>query len=90
MKKILVATGTSVNKMKFAVETIKNYCAGKYVECEVKGVNIYEMKLEDENPDVLVVIGPSDIKTDIPIIMGTAFITKMGMDKTCDEILSHL
>ena len=54
MKKILVATGTSVNKMKFAVETIKNYCANKNVECEVKGVNIYEMKLEDENPDVLV------------------------------------
>ena len=42
MKKILVATGTSVNKMKFAVETIKNYCANKNVECEVKGVNIYE------------------------------------------------
>ena len=32
MKKILVATGTSVNKMKFAVETIKNYCANKNVE----------------------------------------------------------
>ena len=90
MKKILVATGTSKNKMNFAVETIKNYCNNKSMDVEVKGVNIYEMNVEEESPDVMVVIGPSDLKTTIPIIQGTAFITKMGMDKTCEEIISHL
>ena len=90
MKKILVATGTSKNKMNFAVETIKNYCAGKNIEVEVKGVNIYEMEIEKENPDVIVTIGPSDLKTGIPILQGTAFITKIGMDKACEEIVKYL
>ena len=45
MKKILVATGTSKNKMNFAVETIKNYCNNKSMDVEVKGVNIYEINV---------------------------------------------
>ncbi len=89
-KKILVASGTSTNKMKFAVDTIKSICSSKGVDVEVKGENIYEVKLENENPDVIVTIGPGDFKTEIPIVSGVAFITKMGMEKTVDEIIAKL
>lgn len=90
MKKILVATGTSENKKKFAVEFIQDYITKKGIEVEVIGANIYEVKLEEVNPDLIVTIGPGSFDTSAPIIQGTAFITKMGMDKCCDSIIEKL
>lgn len=89
-KKILVASGTSVNKMKFAVDTIKTICSNKGVDVEVKAENIYDVKLEKENPDLIVIIGPNHFNTNLPIVSGMSFITKMGMEKTVDEIISKL
>ncbi len=89
-KKILVASGTSTNKMKFAVDTIKSICSSKGVDVEVKAENIYDVKLENENPDVIVTIGPGNFKTDIHIVSGMAFITKMGMEKAVDDIIAKL
>ncbi|MBR0600591.1 hypothetical protein [Sinanaerobacter chloroacetimidivorans] len=89
-KKILVASGTSTNKMKFAVDTIKSICSSKGVDVEVKAENVYDVKLENENPDVIVIIGPNSFKTEIPIVSGMAFITKMGMEKAVDEIIAKL
>lgn len=89
-KKILVASGTSTNKMKFAVETIKSICNSKGIDVEVKAENIYDLNLENENADVIVIIGPNSFKTEIPIVSGMAFITKMGMEKTVDEIIAKL
>jgi PTS system galactitol-specific IIB component len=89
-KKVLVATGTSVNKLKFAVDTIKSMAAARGAELDVVGANIYDVKLEDVNPDLIVVIGPVKFDTKAPIVSGMAFITKMGMEKTVDEILSKL
>lgn len=90
MKKILVACGTSENKKKFAVNTIKDYCLQEGIDIEVKGKNVYEVNLEDEKPDVIVLIGPNRFRTDIPIVIGTAFITKLDMNRACQEIISHL
>ncbi|SKC87906.1 PTS sugar transporter subunit IIB [Maledivibacter halophilus] len=90
MKKILVACGTSENKKKFAVNTIKDYCLKEGVNVEVEGKNVYEVNLEEEKPNVIVLIGPNKFKTDIPIVVGTAFITKLNMDEACKEILSYL
>ena len=90
VKKVLVASGTSTNKMKFAVDTIKSICSSKGVDVEVKAENIYDLKMENENPDVLVTIGPVNFKTEIPIVSGMAFITKMGMENTVDEIIAKL
>jgi len=89
-KKVLVASGTSQNKMKFAVETIKTICAKKGVQVEVKAENIYQVNIEKENPDVIVIIGPNHFDTGIPVVSGMAFITKMGMEKTVDEIIEKL
>lgn len=89
-KKILVASGTSTNKMKFAVETIEKICVEKKIEVEVYARNIYEVDIEKENPDVIVIIGPNRFETKIPIISGMAFITKMQMEKTVDEIIAKI
>lgn len=90
MKKVLVATGTSNNKRNFAVNYIKEYLAKKNVEAEVLGDNIYELKLDELKPDVIVTIGLQTFTTNIPVVQGTAFVTKIGMDPVCDEIIKKL
>lgn len=90
MKKVLVATGTSQNKKAFAVDYIKDYLAKKGVEAQVVDANIYEMELDAIAPDVIVSIGPANFETSIPIVAGTAFVTKMGMDAVCDTIIAKL
>ena len=90
MKRVLVATGTSDNKRKFAVNYIKSYLEKKEIEADVIGDNIYEIKIEELKPDVIVTIGPKNFETDIPVVQGTAFVTKIGMDPVCDEIIKKL
>ncbi len=90
MKKILVATGTSENKKGFAVDYIKQYITAKGIEIQVVGGNIYEVKLEEVQPDLIVAIGPANFSTEIPIVQGTAFITRIGMEAACDNMISLL
>jgi len=90
LKRVLVATGTSDNKRTFAVNYIKSYLQDKGIEAEVTGDNIYELNLEKQKPDVIVTIGPQDFTTNIPIIDGTVFITKIGMDPVCNDIIDKL
>lgn len=90
MEKILVATGTSANKLKFAKEFIENYMQEKEIAVEVTGMSIYEVKEADLSVAVIVAIGPHDFTGKIPVINGTAFITKIGMETCCEEIISAL
>lgn len=90
MKNVLVATGTSPNKLKKTVGIIQDYANKKGAAIEVTGINIYDMKADAIDADLIVAIGPINFKTDIPIIQGMAFLTGVGTDKCCDEILSTL
>ncbi|MDR2181870.1 MAG: hypothetical protein LBN92_04230 [Treponema sp.] len=90
MKKVLVASGTSVHKLEFAVGYIRDYLAKKGVEAEVVGDNIYELHLDVTKPDVIVTIGPVNFTTAIPLVAGAAFVTKIGMDPVCDDIIGKL
>jgi len=72
------------------MENIRKICAQKSVDVEVVGANIYEMDITKINPDVVVVIGKQEFKTDKPVISGMAFVTKMGIEKTVDEIIAAL
>ena len=90
MKKILVATGISQHKLEGAVNYIKEYCVKKEIDAEVEGVNVYTANIEEINPDVIVLIGPNNIKLDIPVVSGLAFVTQMGMETTCDKIIEAL
>ncbi|WP_232698447.1 hypothetical protein [Brevibacillus daliensis] len=90
MKKILVATGTSANRMNKAAGFIAEKCKARGIEVEIVSGNIYEVKVEEVNPDVIVLIGNNTFKTDIPIINGTAFVTQIGMDQTVDQIIQKL
>lgn len=89
-KKVLVASGTSQNKMKFAQDTIRKICEQKGVDVEVTTANIYDVNIDTIKPDVIVIIGPNKFNTNIPIVSGMAFITKMDMEKTVDEIIAAI
>lgn len=90
MKKILVATGTSENKKKFAMDFIKQYLQSKNIEAEVIGANIYDVRIEELSPDVIVAIGPINFATDLPIVNGTPFITKIGLETACESIIAAM
>lgn len=90
MKTVLVATSTSQNKLKAAVDYIDNYMKNKQIEVVIVGRSIYDADLEEVKPAVIVAIGPHNFGSDIPIVDGIPFITKIGMDQCCDEIICHL
>jgi len=90
MKKVLVATGTSENKKIFTVNYIRQYLSSKNIEAEVLGANIYDVDASEIKPDVIVAIGPAKFPDIAPIIQGTAFVTRIGMEAACDGIIAAL
>lgn len=90
MKKILVAASTSVNKMKGVAATVKSMCELRGVSVETVAENVFEVDLDKVKPDVIVLLGINALKTDIPVVLGVPFLTKIGMDKTIDEIIQAL
>ena len=49
-----------------------------------------KVKIEDINPDLIVTIGLGSFATKIPIVQGTVFLTKIGMEPVCDSIIAKL
>lgn len=93
MKRVLIASGTSENKMKFAVTTIEEYLQSKGItDVDVSAKNVYTMNLAAIDPDVIVLIGPKTFETSKPVIDGRAFITKIDamVQGACEEIASHI
>lgn len=93
-KKILIASGTSENKKKYAVETIRRYLSEKGIQnVEVKAANVYTVDIAVEKPDLIVLIGPNRFKdANVPIIQGNGFITKIQDQekKACEEIAKSI
>ncbi|MFM1652504.1 hypothetical protein ACI7RC_10435 [Brevibacillus sp. B_LB10_24] len=90
MKKILVAAGTSQNKMNGVAGTIKSMCEARGVAVEVVAENLYEVDLDQVAPDLIVLMGVNQFQTEIPTVSGVPFLTKMGMDQAIDDIIKRL
>lgn len=90
MKTILVASSTSDNKRNFAVSFIQAFLDERNISATVNGKSIYEVTEVDPEVSAVVAIGQPGFQTDVPIIDGTAFITKFGMDACCEKIANAL
>ncbi len=90
MKKILVAAGTSQNKMNGVAETIQSMCQARGEAVEVVAENLYAVDLKQVAPDVIVLVGVNQFQTDIPTVNGVPFLTKLGMEQAIDEIVRRL
>lgn len=90
MKKILVAAGTSQNKMNGVAQTIESMCEARGVKVETIAENLYEADLEKISPDLIVLLGVNQFDTEIPTVSGVPFLTKMGMDQAVDQIIQTL
>lgn len=90
MKNILVASGTSDNKRNFAVSFIQNYLNEHGLEAAVTGKSIYEVTEIDPEISAVVAIGQPGFQTEVPVIDGTAFITRFGMETCCEQIINAL
>lgn len=91
MKKILVASGTSTNRMNLVANVIRRLCNEHGFQVEVKAQNLWDVDVDQEAPDVIVVIGPEKkLSTTIPIVNGIPFLTRLGIDKVLEEIMKYL
>ncbi len=90
LAKVLVATGTSQNKMNKVVELLQAGLNDKNVEAEIVAGNIYETNVEDINPDVIVLVGVNKLDTEIPTIDGVPFITGIGIDNVINDVVAHI
>lgn len=90
MKKILVITGTSDNKRKFAVNYIETFMRDNDVEVAVVGESIYDVTEVAEDISAIVAIGQPQFTTERPIIDGTPFITKFNMDACCQQLMEKI
>lgn len=90
MKKVLVAAGTSQNKMNAVAETIRTMCAERGVEVETVAENLYQVDLQQVAPDVIVLLGVNQFDTDIPTVSGVPFLTRMGTERAIEEIIQKL
>ena len=90
MKNILVVTGTSENKRNFAVNYIESFMKDKGLTVSVEGKSIYDVTEVADGISAIVPIGQPQFTTDVPVIDGTACITKFNMDTCCQQLLEKI
>ncbi|WP_208590034.1 PTS sugar transporter subunit IIB [Gracilibacillus suaedae] len=90
MDKILVATGTSQNKMNKVADLLREGLEVQNVQAEIVSENIYETKVNENKPDVIVLVGENKLDTDIPTVDGVPFITGIGIESTVNEVINKL
>ncbi len=94
MKKIMVCCGSSMITSTMAINKLKQAMkdAGidvKFVQCkfaEVQGM------VKQERPDVIVPTGvlKDTLTDDVPVVIGTCFVTGVGEKATIDKIIEVL
>ena len=90
MKKIMVCCGSSMITSTMAINKLKQAMqdAGidaKFIQCKFAEV---QGKVKEERPDVIV---PTGVLTDdVPVVVGTCFVTGVGEKATIDKILEIL
>lgn len=90
LKKILVAAGTSQNKMNGVAETIQTMCRERGIEVVAQAANLYQVDLDEVKPDLIVLLGANRFDTNIPTVSGMPFLTKIGMEQAIEEIIRQL
>ena len=90
MAKILVATSTSQNKMNKVVELLQEGLAKHNITAEVVAENVFEVKIAEVNPDVIVLVGINKLDTQIPTIDGVPFMTGIGTDGVIKQLVDQI
>ena len=94
MKKIMVCCGSSMITSTMAINKLKQAMqdAGidaKFTQCKFAEV---QGKVKEERPDVIVPTGvlKDTLTDDVPVVVGTCFVTGVGEKATIDKILEIL
>ena len=94
MKKIMVCCGSSMITSTMAINKLKQAMqdAGidaNFIQCKFEEV---QGKVKEERPDVIVPTGvlKDTLTDDVPVVVGTCFVTGVGEKATIDKILEIL
>lgn len=92
-RKILIATSTSESKITYTIKILSSYLQQTGLsDIRFEGANVYTMNLQEIAPDLIVLIGPNNFDTSVPVIDGSSFLTKIDamMNGTCEKIFHAL
>lgn len=92
MKKILIACGTGICTSTMAAKKLEESLRqrGKDKDVTIIQCKVAELISKADEADLIVstTTVPAQIKK--PVVMGTPFLTGIGIDKVVDEIIKHL
>jgi len=90
-KRLLVTADATKNKMLLVGNMAKQVLAAKGVQVEFDIQLLSTVKASEITQDLIICFGTSQkLETSIPIVHGVTFLTRIGMDKTADEIIQKL
>lgn len=90
MKKVLVACGGAVATSTVAANKVKDLAKKEGIQTDVQQCRVSELASKASNADLIVTTAKVDRDYGVPVVHGIAFISGIGMDKTEEEILTHL
>lgn len=91
-KKILIACGTGICTSTMAAKKLEESLRKKGKDKEVTIIQCKVAELVSKAPDADLIVSTTTVsgKIDKPVVMGTAFLTGIGVDKVTDEIIAKL
>ena len=94
MKKIMVCCGSSMITSTMAINKLKQAMQDAGIDAKFIQFKFAEVqgKVKEERPDVIVPTGvlKDTLTDDVPVVVGTCFVTGVGEKSTIDKILEIL
>lgn len=90
-KRVLITADASRNKMIGVGTMAQKVCAEKGFTFDFDVLLLSQVKAEELDVDLIILFGTSQkLNTQIPIVSGVPFLTRIGMDRAADEIIAKL
>lgn len=90
-KKVLVICGTGVATSTVVATKIKEHCAARGIDVNVRQGKVMDLVGGGEqDADLIVATTAIPASVTIPVVAGLPFLTGMGIDATLDDIVARL
>lgn len=90
MKKIIVACGAGVATSTMISHGVSKFLNENNIKHYIIQCTLQEVELNTDEADLVITSMPLKKKFSIPVVVGTTFLTNLGVDKTKEEILKYL
>jgi PTS system galactitol-specific IIB component len=89
-KNVLVICGTGVATSTVVAIKIKEHCAARGLDVNVRQGKVMDLVSGDADADLIVATTSVPSTVTVPVVAGLPFLTGVGLDATLDEIVARL